>query len=248
MKHLKREDRYLIYWYDADITGTVKASAVCNYLQESAWRHAAELGFGFEDMESSKQVWVIVSFKLKMEKLPRWGDKILVETWPRKVEKIIAMRDFRIKGLDGTSLGAATSSWMVLDIDTRRPCRLDDLESLLNHVQDSKALDKDAPLLKNSSSLEYNFEHKVQYSEIDHNGHVNNTRYIDWCYNTLPASFHRKNQFNELIVNYLSEVREEEVIQIDRNGTNEGLTLFQGSRTSSYKKVFRAEISWMGRE
>jgi acyl-ACP thioesterase len=247
MKPLSRKDTYRIYWYDADITGTVKASAICNYLQESAWRHASELGFGFEDMKSNNQVWVIISFKLKMEMLPRWGDKIIVETWPRKLERLLAMRDFEIKSLDGEPLGVATSSWMVLDMDTRRPCRVDKLESLLNHTQNRMALSEDAPLLKNSDKLDLNFEHQVQYSEIDHNGHVNNTRYIDWCYNSIPSSFHRQRQFHELTVNYLSEVRENEVIQIKRNDTNTDPTLFQGSRPSNDKKVFRAEISWKDR-
>ena len=42
-------EEYLIQWCDTDRNGHLKMSAIANYLQESAWRHANHLGFGFED-------------------------------------------------------------------------------------------------------------------------------------------------------------------------------------------------------
>jgi len=249
MKPEKREDLYRIYWYDADITGTVKASAICNYLQESAWRHAVDLGFGFYEMRGKKQVWVIVSFVVKMEALPQWGEKIRVETWPRKIDRFIAMRDFRIYSDKHMKLGAATSSWMVLNLDSRRPCKLDDLEIIAgNHISSDNALGEDAPLLKSEGGLEKVLEHTVQYSEIDHNGHVNNTRYIDWCYNSIPSDFHRKKRFETLTINYLSEVKEEEKIEINRKELPGERYSFEGARRVSGKQVFRAEISWLDRK
>ncbi len=248
MKPEKREDLYRIYWYDADITGTVKASAICNYLQESAWRHAVDLGFGFYEMRKRNQVWVIVSFVMKMEALPQWGEKIRVETWPRKVDRFIAMRDFRIYSDKNIKVGAATSSWMVLDLDNRRPCKLDDLEIAAgSHITDDNALGEDAPLLKSAEDLEKVLDHNVQYSEIDHNGHVNNTRYIDWCYNSIPSDFHRKKRFETLTINYLSEVKEEEKIEIYRKELPGERYSFEGARWENGKRVFRSEISWLNR-
>ena len=249
MKPEKREDLYRIYWYDADITGTVKASAICNYLQESAWRHAVDLGFGFYEMRKRKQVWVIVSFVVKMEALPQWGEKIRVETWPRKIDRFIAMRDFRIYSDKHIKLGAATSSWMVLDLDSRRPCKLDDLEIVAgSHISDDNALGEDAPLLKSAGGLEKVLDHNVQYSEIDHNGHVNNTRYIDWCYNSLPSDFHKEKRFDTLTINYLSEVIDKETIAVARQEYQGDKMHFEGSRQTNGKHVFRAEISWLARK
>lgn len=248
MKTSVGRDNYRVYWYDADVTGTVKASAVCNYLQESALRHAVNLGFGFEAMKKHNQVWVIISFKVEMSKLPLWGEQIQVETWPRKVEKLMAMRDFRIRNEEGEVIGSSTSSWMVLDMNTRRPCKLDMLNEAIQHTYDEKAMKEDAPLLQLSHDLNNKHEHRVQFSEIDHNGHVNNTRYIDWCFNSLPSSFHRKNRFHTLTINYLSEVRENEIIYIENTRISGDPTRFQGMRQENGKPVFRAEILWAPRK
>lgn len=82
------KDNYLDNWYEADMTGEAKISSICNYLQESAWRHANHLGFGFEDATARDEVWVIIGLTLKMLRYPRWGEEITVETWPKGLDRL----------------------------------------------------------------------------------------------------------------------------------------------------------------
>jgi len=62
---------------------------------------------------------------IRMVGFPEWGQNITVETWPKGIDRLFAFRDFRILNSDGTVIGAATSSWMILDHDTPAPqkCR-----------------------------------------------------------------------------------------------------------------------------
>ena len=53
------------------------------------------------------------------------------------------------------------------------------------------------------------------YTELDKNGHVNNTRYIDWA-NDLPGSdFHKEHILKEMTVCYQSEACQGEEIVLD---------------------------------
>ena len=44
------------------------------------------------------------------------------------------------------------------------------------------------PRLKNFEDYDYEETFKVRYSDIDSNGHVNNTKYIEWSIETLPKN------------------------------------------------------------
>ena len=48
----------------------------------------------------------------------------------------------------------------------------------------------------------------VCYTDLDRNGHMNNTRCLDWVYDLLPSEFHRAHPLREFTVCYFSEGRE----------------------------------------
>ena len=48
--------------------------------------------------------------------------------------------------------------------------------------------------------------HKVVWSDIDTNGHVNNVKYVVWALDILDYELVSKNPIKELLVNFDSEV------------------------------------------
>jgi medium-chain acyl-[acyl-carrier-protein] hydrolase len=236
------QDKYLVNWYEADLTGLAKLSSICNYLQESAWRHANHLGFGFEDAQARNEVWVIIGLMLKMLRYPAWGETITVETWPKGIDRLFAFRDFRILDEQQNVIGAATSTWMILDSTTRRPRPVEIVRDVLHLAVRQDILDKNPPHLQPPHDPEILYSRQVRFSELDFNGHVNNTRYIDWCMDAFPAEWHLENKVNTLIINYLSEVRGTDTIALlnDRS-SNSGYAL-QGNRESDGKAIFRARL------
>jgi len=55
---------------------------------------------------------------------------------------------------------------------------------------------------------------RVGYSLLDRNGHMNNTRYMDWVDDLLPSAFHEHHPVRELSICYLNEAREAEQIRL----------------------------------
>jgi len=237
-------DQYTVDWNETDIHGNAKISAICNYLQLSAGNQAMEMGFGFFDVEKLNQVWVIIGLMVKMVRFPKWLETIKVETWPKGIDRIVAFRDFKILDKNDNVIGAATSSWMILDKTSRRPQKVDVLQDKLHLALKQDILDQNPPLIKTPDNLNPAYTHKTQYSEIDHNGHVNNTRYVDWTMNAFSIDHHKKHHIDTFLINFLSEARINEEISISANALTGMDNTIQGTRLGDGKPVFRAIAKW----
>jgi acyl-ACP thioesterase len=246
MEQLKKiwKEEYPIYWYDTDRHGNLKMSAVANYLQESAWRHANHMGFGYEDAQKRKEFWVIISMMIRMTGMPEWGTKIAVETWPKGTDRLFAFRDFKIMDTNGNVIGAATSAWMILDQETRRPKSVDIVKPMLHLATHQDVLEGNPPMLSPLREIRYIEPRKVRFTEVDQNGHVNNIRYIDWSLDALSPEWHRHHQIKTLVINYLSEVKEDEMLNIASGPGKEGSMIIQGARESDGKTIFRTRVEW----
>jgi acyl-ACP thioesterase len=246
MEPLKKiwPEEYLIHWYDTDLNGQLKMSALANYLQESAWRHANHLGFGYEDTQKRNEFWVIVSLMIKMIGSPEWGQRITVETWPKGIDRMFAYRDFKIMDADGAVIGAATSGWMILDQTTRRPKGVDIVKPLLHLATHQDILDRNPPLLMPLKDTATTETRQVRFSEVDQHGHVNNIRYIDWCLDALSSEWHHSHRITGMVINYLSELRADETLQIATGPEGDHSLIVQGMRESDGKAIFRTRIDW----
>ena len=56
---------------------------------------------------------------------------------------------------------------------------------------------------------------QVRYTDIDRNGHMNNTRYMEWFWDLLDSDFHRTHPLKAFTACYLSEAKEGQPIQLD---------------------------------
>jgi acyl-CoA thioesterase FadM len=181
---LKGKYSFKVRTYECDAAGLATMPSICNYLQEAASIHAGELGFSKSDFDHSGEniSWVLTRLIVNMEAYPKWGDEVIIETFPRGGRRIAAWRDFEIKDSDGTVLGVATSEWMIIDLSARKTVAIP--QSVLSCIDDSIV-----PVLGDNpfSKLRFPndcpnpvFSSHAQKSHIDLNGHVNNVRYIEW--------------------------------------------------------------------
>ncbi len=180
--------------YECGANAESSLPSVCNYLQEAASLNAEELGFSKSNFDAMGEniSWVLTRLAVKMFRYPAWEENISVVTFPRGGRKIVAWRDFEIKGSDGRTIGLATSEWMLIDLSTRKivaiPQNVLDaapkgLESVLGAEPFSARLRFPEPA---ENVLQATF--KAQHSQIDLNGHVNNVHYVEWLLEPLKAA------------------------------------------------------------
>ena len=115
--------KFTISSYDLNPGSQARLTTIANFFQEMAYQHADQLGFGYRDLKEAQIYWVLSRMKIRMNNYPVWDDQIRVETWHNGMERLFGIRDFKVVDAAGNILGIATSAWLILDAQTRRPVR-----------------------------------------------------------------------------------------------------------------------------
>lgn len=171
--------------------GTASLPAVLNLFQEAASLNAEELGFSKSSFAAQGEniSWVLTHLRVRIDRYPRWEERVSVVTWPRRGRKITALRDFELYGADGTRIGIGTSEWMVIDLATRRVVPIPEgVFSLANDEREpvfgAEGFSKLRWECRETAADAVRF--RAKRADIDLNGHVNNVHYVEWFLETLP--------------------------------------------------------------
>jgi len=197
---------FRVHSYEIDFKQSATLECLCRYFQEAAWNHAEALGVGYQRLQAENKIWVLSRLLVKITRYPRWAETIHVHTWPRVAKSVFAMRDFEMFDSSGERMVAGASAWLLLDTTTRKPQRVDKLASeIQKSFPDRRALEQEPQKLGGCESNPADVDVAVRYSDIDVNGHVNNSRYIGWLTDAHSMDLHRSQTIKSLEVNFLGE-------------------------------------------
>ena len=157
--------------YLMDFRGRITIPMIGTYLLHAASCHAADRGFGYNDMTERHTAWVLSRLAIEMTSYPAMSESVTLYTWVDEVGKLFTSRCFELVNGEGKTFGFARSIWAAIDMETRRPTLLD-VEGLSAYITDRpcpiEKPGKIAPVENNTSGEPY----RVKYSDLDVNGHV----------------------------------------------------------------------------
>jgi medium-chain acyl-[acyl-carrier-protein] hydrolase len=182
---------YQVRFHEAGFRGTVRPVTVLNYLQDTAAAHSAKCGYPLSRLLARNLTWVLSRYHVHVERYPAVGESITVHTWRPSLEGIFALRDFEVLDCAGKILAAATSSWVIVNLETKRPVKLD---TVLNNFPTNKrrALQDEFTSLPRLEKADMNEIFKVRAGDLDLNCHVNHTVYVEWALETVPDDIRQK--------------------------------------------------------
>lgn len=201
--------------YCTDSSWRLKPASFMDYAQEAANRHASLIGFGYDDLIASKTAWVLSRMHIVFHRPPLWREKVTLSTWHKGEERLFYLRDFIMADSKGKALVSATTSWLVINLETRKLVRdtgLMDAEAVCRENAFERACDK-VQMPKDIQS-ELVLEHKVAYADVDMNGHTNNAMYIVWAMNAVDYELVSTHPLKELKVNFNHETRPGDSVDI----------------------------------
>jgi medium-chain acyl-[acyl-carrier-protein] hydrolase len=193
-----------LHAYETDSAGKAQPLALLNYLQDTAGEHAGRLGFGFNDLTPKGLLWVLSRYHVRVQAYPDWGGRIRVATWPSDHHGIFALRDFEMTDADGRPLAQATSSWIMLDVRTKQPVRVED-HIAGRVILEKRAVDDPFDPLPGLDGTDGEREFSVLYKDLDLNRHVNHAVYIQWALETVPPEVLKTKRPAEIEVAYKAE-------------------------------------------
>ena len=216
-----RMEKFRIRAFEIDTRGKLSVAALCNYMQEIAGNHAQQLGVGLEAMLEQKMIWVLSRLYLQIEEYPPWGETISVETWPAVAEGKFALRDFLFHTGKDTLFGRATTSWMVLNIEHRKPVTLPAVVEQINRPARERALIDPLTKFHLLNRIDWERKFRVRLSDLDLNFHVNNVSYIKWALDSIPLPIWQAHQLQSLEISFRAESHLDEIVQIQVQQTDE---------------------------
>ncbi len=192
---------------ECDISGAWRPGAMMEALQEVAAVHCDLLGAGRAELRKKGAAWVVTRMQVEMNRYPRIGEKITVETFHTPVRRWFFPRYFIIRDEQGKQVGAAASLWVLLDLNTRHMIQPGQIELLMPDNSDLPAPLGLPGAVQDVGGVLHEWDFKPAYTDMDYNGHVNNTRYMDWCCNALGIELLAEKELATFTLNYHFEIR-----------------------------------------
>ena len=233
---------YTITCYEADANQFMRPTAMLDLMQEAANVNASTLGFGYDEMINSNTAWVLSRIHVKFNNTPKWRDEVNLKTWHKGVSKLFYLRDFILSDKEGNPMVLATTSWLIIDMNTRRLVRNSDL-ALSDTAMHAIETPADKVVIPVDIEPELVRKHPVTWSEIDTNGHVNNVKYAVWAIDAVKPEDIKERPLKELLINYDAEVMPGDVVKISRvrQETEEGVIYYITGKVSD-KQNFSVKL------
>ena len=180
--------------------------ALLAIMEDVAVLHSSLVGYGVFEIETKHRAWLLLDWKIKVIKRPKYNDKIVAQTWARKIERLYAYRDFEIKDTQGNVLVIGTSRWILVNTERRRPVRLtEDIINLYESEIDKSAFSKEMEDIKCEDYI-LKKDYHVQRRDIDINEHMHNLSYLEMAYEILPQEIYKNKVFDNVRIAYKKEL------------------------------------------
>ena len=219
-----------------DCFGRIKPSAILFLAQETAGHHCVELGLSWEQLAEKGLFWAVVRHRVQITRLPCRGETVIAETWPMPTTRTAYPRALVIRDKDGNELLRLISLWVLMDLNTR--AMILPGKSGVEVTGTLRGTELSTPRAIATRTMEQSMERTVLFADVDRNGHMNNTRYLDWVMDLLPSAFHEGHTLRELTVCYMTESREVQTLDLGWTMTEDGILQVDGTRNG--ERIFAA--------
>ena len=196
-----------------DCFGRLKPSVLLQFIQEVASVHGSALGADYETLAKKNLFWAILRTRVQITRLPVSGETIRLETWPMPTTRVAYPRSIIAYDASGGEIFRAITLWVMMDKTSRSLVIPAKSGITVQGRLEGGELAVPGSLIPRP--MERDDSRKVRFSDLDINGHMNNTRYFDWIYDLLPSSFHESRAVKEFTICYLAEAREGQTLDMN---------------------------------
>ena len=225
-----------------DCFGRLKPSQILYYMQEVAGKHFDNISMDYDTLAEKGMMWAIIRQKVQVTRVPLRGETIRVETWPMPNTRVAFPRSVVAYDEAGNEVFRSISIWVLMDTKTR--AMILPGKSGIMVPGTIRGNELAAPNALPARDLRNHRTRPVCFTDLDRNGHMNNTKYLDWIADLIPSSLHKSHEIKELTVCYMSEAREGQMLDLQWDFLEEGCLQVDAHRNLGDKdeRIFSARI------
>ena len=217
---MKFTQQYRVRWHDTDASRRVRPSQVLMYMQETANAQLAAAGISLDALRDERGLaFLLSSISVRLYAPMYTDDRIAVQTWVCEGHGFSYLRCFRIER-DGVVVAEASSVWALMDLNAKRLVRAD---TPPYDIEPEPMLELDLPRrlrLPRADELECVGERRIVYSDIDYNGHMNNTHYPDLFCDFTPDIC--ESRVTAMMLSFVHEAAFGHTLRVYRRRTEDG--------------------------
>ena len=227
-EHIKQ---FTVKYCESDFKDEMKTSIALSYMEEVACSSAEELGFGYSFVKPRGYAFMVTNVACTFNRPVLLGELICVKTWPTPPSHVIFGREYQFLTAQGEVLMNATSRWCLIDLSTGKILPSKTVEGQDYQTYNTARVLQDVqwkiPAFKVEEE-ELRFSLTIANSEYDHNFHVNNTRYADYCLNCFTVEELARTWVSAFQISYVKQCKEGETLRFYRKRLEENIFLVQG--------------------
>ena len=207
-------DYYRLRVQDYNCYDIITPYCLLDILQDIAGKHCDSYDMSYDNMLSQNMAWILVRTSYEVVKPFGLYETLKVTTWPKEKGLVDFDRETIMEDSNNDIVIKATSKWLIIDYKTRQiipakhikynaPCP--DKEQFIYQTGAKKVQDFSVDNL-----MPYNY--KIEFNDVDHNGHVNNSRYAYILMNAIKPT--KDEIIRKFDINFVHEIFLDDIISI----------------------------------
>ena len=173
------EDAYV------DRYGRMKPSQILYLAQDMGGRHSALMSLDYDTLAGRNLFWAVTRHRVQVSRMPMRGETLRLETWPLPTTRAAFPRSVVAYDAQGNEVFRCITLWVLMDLNTRK--MIVPGKSGIIVAGTLRGNELPAPNGLIPKPLGTQTSRTVAFTDLDRNGHMNNTRYLDWIEDCCPA-------------------------------------------------------------
>lgn len=216
MDRIGYEEERKVRYFQIDSNSCMTPAALLSCLQELAIDHSDSLGYSVAYSLEHHFFWSVINWHLKLYRMPRYGEKIILQTWSDKFARFQANRSFFIFDAEGNKLLDGISRWVFMDLKKRKPTNVPTEMVERYCAGQASAIEGEKFLMPKEPTGELICERDMILTrrDTDTNGHANNVKYLEWVMDDIPDEIYVDLALKDIRIVYRKECLRGDIVTV----------------------------------
>ncbi len=198
------EKIYIVTQNELNKFDDLSVCGILDYFQDIAGRHAEQNNIGYLGTNSQGINWILARTRFEIVGTRNYLDDIVVKTWPNKPGRFEVERNYLITDKNARTIVKGSSTWVLVNTKTKTLAP----SSLIykdkdEFISDKLFSNKLSSLVIDQTKFNKSYSFVVKENMLDHNMHMNNSRYGEEFINAICIKELYKVKYFE--INYVKE-------------------------------------------
>lgn len=211
---------------NCDMLERMSLGEVMKTLTEAGGEDYTEKGMSHAFLVEHGYVFLLSRVTVRFHKIPKAEDIITLKTWEGRVKGPQVFRDFEIFSEQGQKIISAETGWLIVEPKTHKIIRPGNFTLRKFPESKTKVDSMECVKIPIPESLVELGHRKIVFSDLDGNGHVNNSKYASIAIDHLPQDIQNVD-IKDFCINFISEVKLGDILHMygARNEETEMFTI-----------------------